>query len=99
MNPCCTNTDFFKKTIISITLCNCTILIGRRIIIQDWDLKSAGQVFIRSTKTVPGTIIGVLFHNVQFACALFLLLLTTGVLLVVSAALMVSIMPGSPLPL
>jgi hypothetical protein len=65
---------------------------------QDRDLTSVGLVFIGSSITVAGTIIGVMLRGVRNARAP-LLLHSPAVLVVFSAALIVSIMPGSPLPL
>ena len=65
---------------------------------QDWDLASIGLVLIGSSITVAGTIIGVLLLGVQIDVAQFLLL-TTAVLIVLSAALIVFSMPKSPPPL
>jgi len=65
---------------------------------QDWDLASIGLVLIGSSITVAGTIIGVLLLGVQIDVAPFLLL-TTAVLIVLSAALIVFSMPKSPPPL
>ena len=71
---------------------------GRRIIMQDWDLTSIGLVLIGSSITVAGTIIGVMLLGVRITFAPFLLL-TTAVLIVLSAALIVFSMPKSPPPL
>ncbi|RPI38912.1 MAG: hypothetical protein EHM53_07510 [Methanoregulaceae archaeon] len=65
---------------------------------QDWDLTSIGLVLIGSSITVAGTIIGVLLLGVQIDVAPFLLL-TTAVLIVLSAALIVFSMPKSPPPI
>jgi hypothetical protein len=65
---------------------------------QDWDLTSIGLVLIGSSITVAGTIIGVLLLGVQISLAPFLLL-TTAVLVVLSAALIIFSMPRSPPPL
>ena len=65
---------------------------------QDWDLASIGLVLIGSSITVAGTIIGVLLLGVQIDVAPFLLL-TTAVLIVLSAALIVFSMPKSPPPI
>ena len=65
---------------------------------QDWDLASIGLVLIGSSITVAGTIIGVMLLGVQIDVAPFLLL-TTAVLIVLSAALIVFSMPKSPPPL
>ena len=55
---------------------------------QDWDLTSIGLVLIGSSITVAGTIIGVMLLGVRIDFAPFLLL-TTAVLIVLSAALIV----------
>jgi hypothetical protein len=65
---------------------------------QDWDLTSIGLVLIGSSITVAGTIIGVLLLGVRISLAPFLLL-TTAVLVVLSAALIIFSMPRSPPPL
>jgi hypothetical protein len=65
---------------------------------QDWDLTSIGLVLIGSSITVAGTIIGVLLLGVRIPLAPFLLL-TTAVLVVLSAALIIFSMPRSPPPL
>ena len=65
---------------------------------QDWDLTSVGLVLIGSSITVAGTIIGVLLLGVRISLAPFLLL-TTAVLVVLSAALIIFSMPRSPPPL
>jgi hypothetical protein len=65
---------------------------------QDWDLTSIGLVLIGSSITVAGTIIGVMLLGVRIVYAPFLLL-TTAVLIVLSAALIVYSMPKSPPPL
>jgi hypothetical protein len=65
---------------------------------QGWDLTSVGLVLIGSSITVAGTIIGVLLLGVRISAAPFLLL-TTAVLVVLSAALILSSMPRSPPPL
>lgn len=64
---------------------------------QDWDLASIGLVLIGSSITVAGTIIGVMLLGVQIDVAPFLLL-TTAVLIVLSAALIVFNIPKSPPP-
>lgn len=58
----------------------------------DWDLTSIGLVLIGSSITVAGTIIGVMLLGVRIVYAPFLLL-TTAVLVVLSAALIVFSMP------
>ena len=65
---------------------------------QDWDLTSIGLVLIGSSITLAGTIIGVMLIGVKIDVAPFLLL-TTAVLIVLSAALIVFSMPKSPPPL
>jgi hypothetical protein len=65
---------------------------------QDWDLTSVGLVLIGSSITVAGTIIGVMILGVRIAQAPFLLL-TTAILIVLSAALIVFNIPRSPPPL
>jgi hypothetical protein len=65
---------------------------------QDWDLTSVGLVLIGSSITVAGTIIGVMLLGVRIVVAPFLLL-TTAILVVLSAALIVFSMPKSPPPL
>jgi len=62
---------------------------------QDWDLTSVGFVLIGSSITVAGSIIGVMLLGVPIPLAPFLLL-TTAVLVVLSAALIVFSMPKSP---
>ena len=62
---------------------------------QDWDLTLVGLVLIGSSITVAGTIIGVILLGVRIALAPFLLL-TTAVLVVLSAALIVFSMPRNP---
>jgi hypothetical protein len=62
---------------------------------QDWDLTSVGLVLIGSSITVAGTIIGVMLLGVRIVVAPFLLL-TTAVLVVLSAALIIFSMPKNP---
>jgi hypothetical protein len=64
---------------------------------QDWDLSSVGLVLIGSSITVAGTIIGVMLLGVRIVLAPFLLL-TTAVLIVLSAFLIVFNIPKSPPP-
>lgn len=64
---------------------------------QDWDIISIGLVLIGSSITVAGTIIGVMLLGVRIDAAPFLLL-TTAVLIVLSAALIVFSMPKSQPP-
>ena len=59
---------------------------------QDWDLASVGLVLIGSSITVAGTIIGVMLLGVRIVSAPFLLL-TTAMLIVMSAGLIVFSMP------
>jgi hypothetical protein len=65
---------------------------------QDWDLTSVGLVLIGSSITVAGTLIGVMLLGLRIDIAPFLLL-TTAVLVVLSAALIIFSMPRSPPPL
>ncbi len=65
---------------------------------QDWDITSVGLVLIGSSITVAGTIIAVMLLGVRIAAAPFLLL-TTAMLIVMSAGLIVFSMPRSPPPL
>ena len=67
---------------------------GGWVTMQDWDLTSIGLVLIGSSITVAGTIIGVMLLGVRIALAPFLLL-TTAVLIVLSAALIVFRCQGS----
>jgi len=64
---------------------------------QEWDLTSIGLVLIGSSITVAGTIIAFLLLGVRIALAPFLLL-TTAVLIVLSAALILFSMPGESSP-
>ena len=64
---------------------------------QEWDLTSVGLVLIGSSITAAGTIIGAMLLGVQIPLAPFLLL-TTAVLVVLSATLIVFSMPKSPPP-
>ena len=59
---------------------------------EDWDLTSVGMVLIGSSITAAGTIIAALLLGVRLDIAPFLLL-TTAILIVMSAAL---IMFGKP---
>jgi hypothetical protein len=59
---------------------------------QDWDLTSIGLVLIGSSITVAGTIIGVMLLGVRIAFAPYLLL-TTAMLIVMSAGLILFSMP------
>lgn len=62
---------------------------------QDWDLTSIGLVLIGSSITVAGTIIGVMILGVRISFAPFLLL-TTAMLIVMSAGLIIFSMPPEP---
>jgi hypothetical protein len=64
---------------------------------QDWNLTSIGMVLIGSSITVAGTIIGVMLLGVHIAIAPFLLI-TTSVLIVLSAGLIVFSMPKDSPP-
>ncbi|OPX61980.1 MULTISPECIES: hypothetical protein [unclassified Methanoregula] len=59
---------------------------------QDWDLTSIGLVLIGSSITVAGTIIGVMLLGVRIASAPYLLL-TSAMLIVMSAGLIIFSMP------
>jgi len=63
---------------------------------QDWDLTSIGLVLIGSSITVAGTIIGVMLLGVRIAFAPYLLL-TTAMLIVMSAGLILFSMPREQL--
>ncbi|HSQ93347.1 MAG TPA: hypothetical protein VLL74_03545 [Methanoregula sp.] len=64
---------------------------------QDWDLASVGLVLIGSSITAAGTIIGVTLLGVRIAYTPFLLL-TSAVLVVLSAALLIFSLPKTPPP-
>jgi hypothetical protein len=64
---------------------------------QDWDLVSVGLVLIGSSITAAGTIIGVTLLGVRIAYTPFLLL-TSAVLVVLSAALLIFSLPKTPPP-
>jgi len=65
---------------------------------QDWDFASIGLVLIGSSITAAGTIIGVTLIGVRTEYTPFLLL-TSAVLVVLSAALIVfSMKKTSPIP-
>jgi hypothetical protein len=64
---------------------------------QDWDLTSIGLVLIGSSITVAGTIIGVMLLGVRISFAPFLLL-TTAMLIVMSAGLIIFSMPPESPP-
>jgi len=65
---------------------------------QDWDLTSIGLVLIGSSITVAGTIIAFLLLGIRIPIAPFLLI-TTAVLIVLSAALILFSMPRESSPL
>lgn len=65
---------------------------------QDWDIPSVGLVLIGSSITVAGTIIAFMLLGVRIPAAPFLLL-TTAMLIVMSAGLIVFSIPRSPPPL
>jgi hypothetical protein len=65
---------------------------------QDRDLTSAGLALIGSSMTIAGTVIGVMLPQVRITLVPFLPL-SAAVLVVLSAALVVFRLPGSPLPL
>jgi len=64
----------------------------------DWDLTSVGLVLIGSSITAAGTIIAALLMGITITLASFLLL-TTAVLIVMSAILIVYNTPRSPPPI
>jgi hypothetical protein len=64
----------------------------------DWDLISVGLVLIGSSITAAGTIIGALLMGITVHMASFLLL-TTAVLIVMSAVLIIYNTPRSPPPI
>jgi hypothetical protein len=64
----------------------------------DWDLTSIGLVLIGSSITAAGTIIAALLMGFSVSMAPFLLL-TTAMLIVMSAALIVIKTPRSPPPI
>lgn len=64
----------------------------------DWDLTSVGLVLIGSSITLAGTIIAALLMGVAINMAPFLLL-TTAVLIVMSAVLIIYQTPRSPPPI
>ena len=64
----------------------------------DWDLTSVGLVLIGSSITAAGTIIAALLIGITIHLAPFLLL-TTAVLIVLSAFLIVYNIPRSPPPI
>ncbi|MCK9631329.1 MAG: hypothetical protein M0R30_06765 [Methanoregula sp.] len=65
---------------------------------MDWDLTSVGLVLIGSSITAAGTIIAALLMGITVTLAPFLLL-TTAVLIVMSAVLIVYKTPRSPPPI
>ena len=65
---------------------------------QDWNLTSIGMVLIGSSITVAGTIIAMMLLGVHIAIAPFLLI-TTSVLIVLSAALIIFSMPKDSPPI
>lgn len=65
---------------------------------MDWDLTSVGLVLIGSSITAAGTIIAALLMGITVTLAPFLLL-TTAVLIVMSAILIVYKTPRSPPPI
>jgi hypothetical protein len=64
----------------------------------NWDLASVGLVLIGSSITAAGTIIAALLLGIAVNRAPFLLL-TTAVLIVMSAVLIIYKMPRSPPPI
>jgi hypothetical protein len=64
----------------------------------DWDLTSVGLVLIGSSITAAGTIIAALLMGYTLSLAPFLLL-TTAMLIVMSAVLIVVKTPRSPPPI
>lgn len=65
---------------------------------MDWDLTSVGLVLIGSSITIAGTIIAALLMGIIVPMAPFLLL-TTIILIVMSAVLIVYKTPRSPPPI
>jgi hypothetical protein len=65
---------------------------------MDWDLTSVGLVLIGSSITAAGTIIAALLIGITVTMAPYLLL-TTAILIVMSAALIVYKTPRSPPPI
>jgi len=70
----------------------------RRINRMDWDLTSVGLVLIGSSITAAGTIIAALLMGITVTMAPYLLL-TTAILIVMSAALIVYRTPRSQPPI
>jgi hypothetical protein len=64
----------------------------------EWDLSSVGLVLIGSSITAAGTIMAALLLGVAVSLAPFLLL-TTAILIVMSAVLIVLSTPRSPPPI
>jgi hypothetical protein len=101
--------EFRRLTVYALVAhCNCcAVSIGnfhpaspdtRRINRMDWDLTSVGLVLIGSSITAAGTIIAALLMGITVTLAPFLLL-TTAVLIVMSAILIVYKTPRSPPPI
>ena len=65
---------------------------------QEWDITSVGLVLTGSSITVAGTIIAFMLVGIRIPAAPFLLL-TTAMLIVMSAGLIIFTMPRSPPPL
>ncbi len=65
---------------------------------SDWDIASVGHVLIGSSITVAGIIIAALLIGMNIPLAPFLLL-TTTVLIVMSAVLIIYKVPRSPPPI
>ncbi|MDD1689515.1 MAG: hypothetical protein LUQ66_02535 [Methanoregula sp.] len=83
---------------VSIDNVNLAFPDKRRINRMDWDLTSVGLVLIGSSITAAGTIIAALLMGITVTLAPFLLL-TTAVLIVMSAILIVYKTPRSPPPI
>jgi hypothetical protein len=64
----------------------------------EWDLTSVGLVLIGSSITAAGTIMAALLLGIAVSIAPFLLL-TTAILIVLSAGLIILSTPRSPPPL
>ena len=64
----------------------------------EWDLSSVGLVLIGSSITAAGTIMAALLLGIAVSIAPFLLL-TTAILIVLSAVLIILSTPRSPPPL
>jgi hypothetical protein len=65
---------------------------------QDWDLTSVGRVLIGGSITLAGTLIALLLPGVRITAAP-LLLLTMTALLVMSAGIIIFVVPKNILPL